>query len=76
MEEEDKMRLVARLSADYMLRSLKMIGDLAHGELLTGLVNLALVQANVGHLDRMGSGFPPPPNIRLDSIPPDEVLGR
>jgi hypothetical protein len=68
VEEADKIRLVARLSADYMLRSLKMIGELAQGELLTGLVNLALVQANVGHLDRMGSGF-----NSLDSIPPDEV---
>jgi hypothetical protein len=38
---------VARLTADYLLRSLKMIGELAQGELLTGLVNLALVQANV-----------------------------
>ena len=28
VEEEDKIRLVARLSADYMLRSLKMIGEL------------------------------------------------
>ncbi len=64
----DKIRLVARLSADYMLRSLKMIGDLAEGELLTGLVNLALVQANVGHLDPTGSPFD-----GLDSVPPDEV---
>jgi len=45
-----------------------MIGELAQGELLTGLVNLALVQANVGHLDRAGSGFD-----SVDSIPPDEV---
>lgn len=66
--EDDKLRLVARLSADYMLRSLKMIGELAQGELLTGLVNLALVQANVGHLDPTGSGFD-----SLESIPPDEV---
>jgi hypothetical protein len=35
---------------------------------LTGLVNLALVQANVAHLDRAGSGF-----ASLDSVPPDEV---
>lgn len=66
--DEDKIRLVARLSADYMLRSLKMIGELAQGELLTGLVNLALVQANVGHLDPTGSKFD-----SLDAIPPDEM---
>ena len=68
MDEADKIRLVARHSADYMLRSLKMIGELAEGELLTGLVNLALVQANVGHLDRMSAGF-----NSFDAIPPDEV---
>jgi hypothetical protein len=67
-EAADKTRLVARLTADYLLRSLKMIGELAEGELLTGLVNLALVQANVGHLDPAGSAFD-----SLDSIPPDEV---
>ena len=65
---EDKTRLAARLSADYMLRSLKMIGELAQGELLTGLVNLALVQANVAHLDRASAGF-----TGLDSVPPDEL---
>ncbi|THD61879.1 hypothetical protein [Phenylobacterium sp.] len=64
----DKSRLAARISADYLLRSLKMIGELANGELLTGLVNLALVQANVSHLDRVSSGFD-----SLDSPPPDEV---
>ncbi|MGZ6018041.1 MAG: hypothetical protein ACXWKO_05170 [Phenylobacterium sp.] len=68
VEDADKIRLVARLSADYMLRSLKMIGELANGELLTGLVNLALVQANVSHLDRAGSGFD-----SREMIPPDEV---
>jgi hypothetical protein len=66
--ETDKTRLVARLSADYLLRSLKMIGELAEGELLTGLVNLALVQANVGHLDPTGSGYD-----SLEDVPPDRV---
>ncbi|WP_372786659.1 hypothetical protein [Phenylobacterium sp.] len=65
---EDKSRLVARLAADYLLRSLTMIGELSHGELLTGLVNLALVQANVAHLDRVSSGFD-----AIDKPPPDEV---
>ncbi|HEY3950267.1 hypothetical protein [Phenylobacterium sp.] len=65
---EDKTRLASRLAADYLLRSLKMIGELAEGELLTGLVNLALVQANVSHLDRVASGFD-----GVDTPPPDEV---
>jgi hypothetical protein len=64
----DKTRLAARLSADYLLRSLKMIGELADGELITGLVNMALVQANVSHLDRVASGFD-----GIDTPPPDEV---
>lgn len=67
-DREDKSRLVARLSADYLLRSLKMIGELSHGELLTGLVNLAIVQANVAHLDRVSSGFD-----AIDKAPPDEA---
>jgi hypothetical protein len=67
-EPQDKTRLASRLAADYLLRSLKMIGDLAEGELVTGLVNLALVQANVSHLDRVASGFD-----GVDTPPPDEV---
>jgi hypothetical protein len=65
---DGKTRLVARLSADYLLRSLKLIGELAEGELLTGLVNLALVQANVGHLDPTGGAYD-----SLESVPPDQV---
>jgi hypothetical protein len=64
----DKSRLAARLSADYLLRSLKIVGELAEGELMTGLVNLALVQANVAHLDRVSSGYD-----AVDRPPPDEV---
>lgn len=67
-QREDKSRLVARLSADYLLRSLKMIGELSNGELLTGLVNLALVQANVAHLDRVSSGYD-----SIEKAPPDEM---
>jgi len=65
---DDKSRLAARLSADYMLRSLKMISELANGELLTGLVNLAMAQANVAHLDRVSSGFD-----AIGKAPPDEL---
>jgi hypothetical protein len=50
------------------LRSLKMIGELAGGELLTGLVSLARVQANVAHLDRLAGGF-----AGIDTAPPDEL---
>lgn len=67
-QREDKSRLVARLCADYLLRSLKIVGELANGELLTGLVNLALVQANVAHLDRVSSGYD-----GIDKAPPDEM---
>ena len=66
--EEDKARLAARLAADYLLRSVRMISELSGGDLLTGLVSLALVQANVAHLDREANDF-----NRIDTVPPDEV---
>jgi len=59
-------RVAVRLSADYMLRSLKMLGELSDGELLSALISLAIVQANVAHLEQDG-GF-----RELDEPPPDE----
>jgi hypothetical protein len=49
--DPDKSRVAGRLASDYLLRSLKMLGELADGDLLTGLVSLAIVQANVSHVD-------------------------
>ncbi|WP_296599302.1 hypothetical protein [Phenylobacterium sp.] len=59
-------RVAVRLGSDYMLRSLQMLGELADGELLPALISLAIVQANVAHLEQEG-GF-----RELDEPPQDE----
>jgi hypothetical protein len=48
-----------------------MLGELADGELLTGLVHLAIVQANVSHVDHAPSEQGPFDG--LATLPPDEV---
>lgn len=67
---EDAARVAVRLGGDYVLRCLRMLGELSGGETMTGLISLAIVQANVGHLDsREGSG------LYRDShdLPPDHT---
>lgn len=67
-EEADGARAAVRLGADYLLRSLQMLGELAGGQMVTGLISLAIVQANTGHLDGAGayrdSGDLPPDSVR------------
>lgn len=66
----DKARVASRLGADYLLRSLQTLAELADGELLTAVISLAIVQANIGYIDRGGAGR------SFDSshtVPPDEI---
>lgn len=63
----DGARAAVRLGADYLLRSLQMLGELSEGHMLTGLISLAIVQANTGHLE--GSGA----YRNLSDLPPDSV---
>jgi hypothetical protein len=67
----DRTRAASRIAGEYILRSLRMLGELAAGELLTALVSLAIVQANVAHLDQGA----PAENVfaRVEGIPPNEV---
>lgn len=63
--------MAVRLGSEYLLRTLRLIGEMSEGELLTGLVSTAIVQANIAHIDR-----PPSPDGAFDSveaIPPDEL---
>ncbi len=64
-------RAAVRFGADYLLRSLHMLGELSDGELLTGLISMAIVQANIAHLtqakDQAGA-FPD-----VERVPPDEM---
>ena len=50
MSEADQGRAAARLTADYVLRSLQLVIGLANGEFLTGVIAMAVSQANVAHL--------------------------
>lgn len=65
-DPDDLARAAVRLSADYLLRSLQLVIGLANGEVVTGLVAMAISQANVGHL--AGST-----DEHQDAIPPDGV---
>lgn len=69
-EAHDGARTAMRLGSEYLLRSLKLLGDLLEGEMLTAVVALGLGQANVAHLDAPDSqdGY-----RDSASIPPDEL---
>jgi hypothetical protein len=60
-------RAASRLSAEYVLRSLVLLGNLTDGDLLTGLISAAIVQGNVAHLE---SG-PQAAYASVADIPPD-----
>lgn len=62
---EAPARAAVRAGAEYLLRSLELLGRLVGGQMLTGLVSLALTQANVAHL--MADGR----YADLDDLPPD-----
>ena len=69
--EHDRARVATRASADYVLRSMQLLGEMVSGEFLTGLIWLAIVQANIGHIDQAGQGrrfqdgqSPPPDELR------------
>jgi hypothetical protein len=69
--EHDRARVASRASSDYVLRSMQLLGEMVSGEFLTGLVWLAIVQANIGHIDQNGLGrsfqdgqSPPPDSLR------------
>jgi hypothetical protein len=65
------VRAAVRLSDQYFLRTVRLISDLADGELLTAIVFRAVVAGNTGYLDR-------DPNTAsqyadMESTPPDEI---
>ena len=51
---QDRGRVAARISADYLLRALGLIGNVAGGDVFARLVTQAIVQINVAHLARDG----------------------
>ena len=63
-------RVAARLSSDYVLRSLLLLAGRYDGELMTGVVSLAIIAANTAHLEQ-AAGTPQYPD--LGEIPPDDL---
>jgi hypothetical protein len=64
-------RLAARLSAQYFLRILEMVGEHAGGDLMAGLVLRAITAGNTGYLDQEPNTFGQ--FASLEDIPPDDV---
>ncbi len=67
----DQARLASRVAGEYILRSLRMLGELADGELLTSLVSMAIVQANVAYLDQVAAAENEFASV--ERVPPNEV---
>jgi len=65
-----KARAAYRFGAEYVMRSLQILSSLANGDLVAGLVSMAINQANVAHLN---PGAASGPFDGIDQPPPDEV---
>jgi hypothetical protein len=66
----DKFRLSVRLATEYFLRSMQLLVGYVDGDLVTALVFLAIISANVSHLNADGPGAP---HADTDDVPPDAV---
>lgn len=58
-------RAVARISSDYLLRTVQLLKEAHDGNLLDALIFQAIAQANVGHLQG-------PETLRSPDPPPDD----
>jgi hypothetical protein len=68
---DSTLRLAHRISIDYTIRFLTLLRSLGPGDLVDTLVSLALIQANVGHIDNpIGA---PADGIRADGAVPDAL---
>ena len=68
---EDKARLVSRICGDFFLDSAVMCAEFFDGELVTGLVFLAILRENTRHIDH---GSPEAiAHSGLDTPPPDDL---
>jgi hypothetical protein len=65
------IRAAVRLSDEYVLRALRLINDLAGGELLTAIIFRAIIAGNIGYLD--GNAAEAAPYSDLETLPPDHM---
>lgn len=68
---EGTLRTAHRISVDYTMRLLTLLRSLGPGDLVDTLLSLALIQANVGHIDHAAAG--PPDGMRADGAVPDAL---
>ncbi|HEX6866291.1 MAG TPA: hypothetical protein VF122_03570, partial [Caulobacteraceae bacterium] len=64
-------RLAIRLSTEYILRSIDLMTRVVGGDLVKGLIFLAIVQANTQHMltdDALAQAY-----SEADDMPPDET---
>ena len=67
----DKFRLSVRLATEYFLRSTQLLIEFADGDPVTALVFLAIISANVSHLNADSPDGAP--HADAGDVPPDEV---
>ena len=67
----DRFRVSVRLATEYFLRSMQLLVEFVGGDLVTALVFMAIVSANVSHLNADGPDGPR--HADSDDVPPDEV---
>ena len=68
---DSTLRLAHRISVDYTIRFLTLLRSLGPGDMVDTLVSLALIQANVGHIDSAAAA--PPEGMRADGAVPDAL---
>ncbi|HWA59838.1 MAG TPA: DeoR family transcriptional regulator [Caulobacteraceae bacterium] len=66
--DEAQARAAARLSNDYLLRTVRLLVDLHRGELLRAVILQAISAANTSHVDRKG-----PLEPGAEPVPPDSA---
>ena len=68
---DEMLRISARLSSAYVLRYLSLIRGLGDGDLIDALIGLAIVQANIGHVDSSPPGVVE--GMELSGAVPDDL---
>ena len=67
---DDRSRQATRISADYFLRYLTLLSEFNGGDILGGVLILAILSANAAHLEQSGLGSE---YAAAGDAPPDEL---
>jgi hypothetical protein len=69
-ERQRRTRIAVRITAAFIARSMTCFAKAHHGELITALISLAIIQANNVNIDRNQSQ--PPRYLGIGDVPPDK----